>query len=141
MDNIRAMLKKRWPVIAVVGLVLVLVFEAQYFIVTVESYYSQGELRPTYRHQEETVQLSGKTKRQMVSDTAPTIDSIQLWMTFDYINVVFKLPSGYMKDILGISDAQYPNIRLDTYSRRTHIDPEVLLKTVKQYIGTYNKTH
>lgn len=142
MDSIRTTLKKHWVVIAVTGLLVVLIFEARYFIITVQSYYSQGELRPVYHHQRPTVQQGASTvKKEATPESAPSISSIQLWMTFDYINVVFNLPKNYLKDILGLNDSQYPNIRLDTYASRSNIDSQVLLKTVKQYIVVYNQTH
>lgn len=142
MDSIRTTLKKHWVVIAVTGLLVVLIFEGRYFIITVQSYYSQGELRPVYHHQRPTEQQGTSTaKKETTTENAPSISSIQLWMTFDYINVVFNLPQNYLKDILGLSDSQYPNIRLDTYASRTNIDSQVLLKTVKQYIVVYNQTH
>ena len=37
--------------------------------------------------------------------TINDVNRIQNWMTFDYINKVFKLPSDYLKNNLNISDS------------------------------------
>ena len=39
---------------------------------------------------------------------------VRSWMTFDYLNRVFRLPPGYLKDALHISDARYPHLSLET---------------------------
>ncbi len=147
--DIRTALKKHWTVIAIIGLIFVLFFEAQYFIHSVEHFYSQGELRPMYRHRETEIvpQASPSAKATIATvknvTVTPTLNasSIQLWMTFDYINVVCKLPTNYLKDILGANDPRYPNVRLDTYATRSGIDPQVLLRTVQQYVASYQNTH
>ena len=147
--DIRTTLKKRWTVIVITGLALVLFFEAQYFIHSVQSFYSQGELRPVYRrHETETVPVASPAQQATIATTrsvtvteTPDVDTIRLWMTFDYINVVFRLPNDYLKQILGINDPQYPNVRLDTYAKRSSISPEVLLNTVQQYTASYINNH
>ncbi len=139
MDTLRTFLKRHWIVLVTLVLAIVLIFEARYFIATVQTYYSNGELRTDYYHPygNGSVPLPSIIQR---NPHAPTIDSIEPWMTFDYINVVFKLPQNYLKNILGINDSQYPNIRLDTYAKRSNINPDLLLSVVKQYITTY-KSH
>ena len=34
------------------------------------------------------------------------------WMTFDYINRAFKLPSDYLRDYLKITDSRYPRLTI-----------------------------
>ena len=47
---------------------------------------------------------------------APAIDreinSLQSWMTFDYINHLFILPSEYLRTTLAITDARYPRMTI-----------------------------
>jgi hypothetical protein len=59
-------------------------------------------------------------------------------MTFDYLNVIFKLPKNYLKETLIIEDNRYPNIRLDHYAKRHNINPTFFLNQVEQAIINYN---
>jgi hypothetical protein len=132
MKSFKHWLKKHWVVIFLIVIILALFFTIRYFIYSLEKSYTEGELHTPYYHHR------GSNKAQSQS-AAPevSINDIQAWMTFDYVNVVFKLPKDYLKNILGINDARYPNIRIDRYGRDYHIDQTVLLTTIKKYITTY----
>ncbi|MDB5188547.1 MAG: hypothetical protein JWM92_145 [Candidatus Nomurabacteria bacterium] len=85
-----------------------------------------GELQPTYV-------LHGPVIHHPV-----TVDTITPWMTFDYLNLVFRLPSTYLQNTLAITDAQYPNVTINAYARRHHINRMLLLQNVKQAITSYS---
>jgi hypothetical protein len=131
MKSIRLFFKKHWPFFAIVALLIGLFFTLTYFIHNIELSYSQGELRPEYHPLH-------PTKILPLQDHQLQINDIQPWMTFDYVNVVFKLPKNYLKDILGISDQRYPNLRIDTYSKETNFNKPLLLQTIKKYTASYN---
>jgi len=61
-------------------------------------------------------------------------ESIKPWMTFNYINVVFKLEPTYLKNILNINDKRYPDIRIDNYSRRLNKDQTSTIKEIEKAI-------
>ena len=65
------------------------------------------------------------------------VNNITAWMTFDYINVIFKLDPTYLKDTLMIDDTRYPNIRIDKYAKRHNINNQVFLRVTQQLITNY----
>ncbi len=65
------------------------------------------------------------------------IDLIEEWMTFDYINKIFGLPSDYVKTQLQITDSRYPRISLSGYARNQHIDVATLLNSVADAVRNY----
>ncbi len=82
-----------------------------------------GELRPQ----------SALTRGQ------PPTSSIAIgsWMTFNYLNVVFKLPPDYLRQQLAITDNRYPNVSIDAYSRRNHLDSQAVLLSIQKAIDSY----
>ena len=61
-----------------------------------------------------------------------TIDAIQPWMTFGYINFVLKLPPNYLQDALTISDPRYPNIQISLYAKENNESVSDLVNRVTQ---------
>ena len=57
---------------------------------------------------------------------------IQPWMTFQYVNFVFKLPPNYLADALVLTDPRYPKVQIGRYAR-THALP---LATFVQEVQT-----
>lgn len=70
------------------------------------------------------------------SDTITAAD-IQPWMTFSYINFVFKLPPGYLQSALAITDSRYPNIQIARYVRLQRLSLEQFLLEVRQAVGQH----
>lgn len=66
------------------------------------------------------------------------INSIEPWMTFSYINIVFKINPDYLKNALVISDSRYPNIRIDTYAKKNNMYPLYLLQNIEKEITNYS---
>ena len=52
---------------------------------------------------------------QKFPKTASDVDSIQTWMTFDYMNRIFILPPNYLKTKLEITDTRYPRLTLQRF--------------------------
>ncbi|HTH93026.1 MAG TPA: hypothetical protein VL576_00910 [Candidatus Paceibacterota bacterium] len=137
MTRAKRFLQRYWIVITVVLLVAALCWSVWYFIYSFRTSYSEGELRPMYHsyiynHSDRNDRGSSQQQQHQLS-----ADDIQSWMTFDYINVVFKIPKDYFKNIFGITDSRYPNIRIDTYARDYSINPLVMISTVRYYINAY----
>ncbi len=63
--------------------------------------------------------------------------TIEDWMTFNYLNVVFKLPSGYLKTALSIQDSRYPDISIRQYAEYIGVDPAAFLAQVQHTLATY----
>jgi hypothetical protein len=69
--------------------------------------------------------------------TASESNLIRSWMTFEYINTLFKLPSDYLKNNLGITDAHYPKISIRALARNTHVNESLLLSEVQESVKMY----
>lgn len=123
--------KKLLEKITVVLLALLCIVSGWFFIYSLKKFYIAGELRPAY----------SLRKKTFVPPPADVAD-IRTWMTFNYVNVVFKLPPTYLQQQLGITNRYYPNIRIDTYAKYTHMNPKTLLVAVQSAISTYQtSTH
>jgi hypothetical protein len=66
-----------------------------------------------------------------------TVEKIQPWMTFDYLNHVFNLPADYLKNQLHIQDPHYPNVSLTRYAKQQGTSVSELLKSVQQAIRSH----
>lgn len=62
---------------------------------------------------------------------------ISPWMTFDYINKVFDLPSNYLEQNLQIHDSKYPFVTIQRYSKNSNIDSSVLIESIRKDIKQY----
>ncbi len=65
---------------------------------------------------------------------------IQYWMTFDYLNKIFNLPTNYLQTTLGINDRRYPVITISHYSRENHLGLDILVLQIKAAIVNYLST-
>lgn len=138
----KAWLRKHWLVVTGVLMLTILALAIRAFIFNLEFSYFEGELHKPevpVRTQQKAMVASAPVDtipQQKVAKPA-LVSAIQPWMTFDYVNVVYKLPQHYMKDILGINDSRYPNIRIDSYAKQSSIDTELLVTTVRTYVTQY----
>lgn len=62
---------------------------------------------------------------------------IRSWMTFDYINRVFALPSGYLEKQLQVTDSRYPHLTLATYASSKKIDQSLFTNDVENVVQNY----
>ena len=69
----------------------------------------------------------------------PTSDTgvIRSWMTFDYINKLFNLPTDYLKTKLNVSDPNYPQITVYGYAKKEKIDQTTFIDKVINAVGEY----
>ena len=64
-----------------------------------------------------------------------TVDNIESWMTFGFLNRSFNLPPEYLKNALGITDSKYPTITLNRWAKESSIKPADLLEETKLLIN------
>lgn len=71
-----------------------------------------------------------------------SIDSgaIASWMTFDYLNIVFKLPPDYLKNELNITDARYPRLTIKRLAVDRKANAALILTGVKAAVQTFLST-
>ena len=93
------------------------------------------DLRDTYQTGDTFLQYQqGRMVR--VRDIVTPME-IQPWMTFSYINFVFKLPENYLKTVLSVNDARYPNMQMTRYVRMNHLNSAQFLLQVRQAVSEY----
>ena len=109
---------------------LLIIILVVFCVLEVHSIFS--EIKSSYTVNDSYVQYRyGKIMR--VPDV-PTVNDIAPWMTFNYINFVFKLSPDYLKNTLTISDTRYPNIQIRTYAKTNKIDQVLLIEKIKEAI-------
>jgi hypothetical protein len=69
--------------------------------------------------------------------TAQNADLIEDWMTFDYINHLFKIPADYFKTTLSITNARYPRLTIAHFASETHIQASDALISVQNAVRAY----
>lgn len=67
--------------------------------------------------------------------TANDVNIIQPWMTFDYVNKIFALPTDYLKTALTITDSRYPKMTITGYIRTNRLNLNTFLSQLKQTIS------
>jgi hypothetical protein len=137
----KSFLKRHWITILLIILLVILTFTIRGFIFSFKESYSEGDFHPVHTVQPQQKTMNVTARAQPTVAKRPSVTAIQPWMTFDYVNVVYKLPKNYMKDILGVNDTRYPNIRIDAYAEQSSIDTDLLLTTIRTYITNYQNQH
>ena len=66
-----------------------------------------------------------------------SVAQVEPWMTFSYLNVVFKLPGSYLQKSLLISDKRYPNISIRSYAGSSHETTTQAIEKIQQAILTF----
>ena len=69
--------------------------------------------------------------------TASDVTIIRSWMTFDYINKLFNIPSDYLKNTLSISDSSYPQLSLYSYANYQHVNVTTVVSEVESSTRDY----
>jgi hypothetical protein len=59
------------------------------------------------------------------------------WMTFDYINRLFKLPPEFLKTSLVVTDSRYPQISISGYARSEGMNATVFIGEVQSDLRDY----
>lgn len=104
------------------------------------------QLVRVYRHnaRAETVSTERATFTTLLSHHAPLTAAntsyIQTWMTFDYVNTIYKLPPIYLQNALSITDTHYPHISITRYARENKMTSVAFLDQVKTAVGAYGTT-
>lgn len=75
--------------------------------------------------------------KQTQTTSVKDIESIDSWMTFQYINLIFNLPDDYLKKQLGIQEKKYPNIPIGKYVKNNKLDKMLFIKNLKEAVHAY----
>ena len=69
--------------------------------------------------------------------TIGDVGIIAPWMTFDYINKLFKLPPDYLKTSLNISSSKYPQISISGYAKSDGVAKTIIVSEVQAALRNY----
>jgi len=69
--------------------------------------------------------------------TANDVGLIRPWMTFDYVNRLFKVPPDYLKTRLNISNTRYPQLSISGYAKYNHLDITAFMSEVTGALHDY----
>ena len=117
--------KHFWRIIFII-LLFALIVLLSWFIVDIESLYQSGALRPTRGFH-----------RIYIPEQLSNPDQIQSWMTFSYINHIFRLPSDYLSTSLTIQESRYPNLTISRYAKTKNLNDLDFLKQVQGSVNQY----
>jgi hypothetical protein len=114
---------------ALMALLVVIILATSYSLVTgVRGLRTSGQLA-AHRHLRDLLTRTFTAK--------PDIASISDWMTFDYLNRIFKLPPTYLKDVLNITDARYPRLSIRRYAATDLLNSSAAVQDVRAAIRNY----
>jgi hypothetical protein len=69
---------------------------------------------------------------------APVV--VRSWMTFEYLNKLFALPTDYLQTQLQISNTSYPRLTISSYAKAANLDEAVLIGQVDTAIENFVAT-
>ncbi len=81
-------------------------------------------------------------KNKQASKTSLSdIEYIDTWMTFQYVNFIFKMPDDYLKNGLNIKNNNYPNLPIGRYIKNEKLDKTVVINRIKVLVREYIHLH
>jgi hypothetical protein len=104
-------------ILCIVCIALILFFAKDIF-----SAYKKGTLFP---------------RRRYVKNGLSTATSVQPWMTFGYVNVIYHLPPSFLKEKLEITNPHYPNIQIGHYAKSEGLTNQEIQLRVNEVVKTY----
>lgn len=116
--------------IGILCIALLFIVVLLWFISSTKELYRSGQLLPQYHMHGNTDHIHPMMNVRMI---AP-------WMTFNYLNIVFRLPPDYLQNTFSITDPRYPNIRLDYYIKHNNLDTQTFIQNIGQAITSYTVT-
>jgi hypothetical protein len=72
--------------------------------------------------------------------TVNSVTMVRSWMTFDYINQLFGIPSDFLKAQMSIADSRYPKLTLSGYAKTEHVTSVTIVNEVEAAIQNYFAT-
>ena len=131
-DNIKLILKRIPLMLAIIALSIILLI---FSFVLIKNLHAVSREEVFIQHRNVAGILFNRQKSGAI--TVADVSYIDYWMTFRYINTIFKLPDNYLKDYLSIANKTYPNISLGKYASLNKIERTMFIAKVKQAVGAY----
>ena len=80
-------------------------------------------------------------RRPLHAPLLSDVDTLQSWMTFEYLNDSFQLSPEYLKTKFSISSTLYPRISIRRAAKTVHKDEHIYLEEIKAAIREYLQNH
>ena len=122
-----------WHTLILAILVLFVACMAFLFIRDVFFMRQHGALTPQHRPKD-ILSLIGPRRSIHFTTATTSVDTIQDWMTFGYLNQTFHLPISYLQTKLSIIDTRYPNMSIRQYAKDIQQTSTSTLETVKNAV-------
>lgn len=116
--------RRKIRIFIVIILAILTIGASLWFIYNFKYLEKEGSLKVEHRFKDKSTFVNKRI----------AIDNIKPWMTFNYLNVIFKLNPIYLKNSLNITDSRYPNIRIDQYTRKNNLNPFSYIEKIKSVI-------
>lgn len=68
---------------------------------------------------------------------ASDVTLMRSWMTFDYLNKLFKLPPNYLQSALGIADPRYPRLTVSGWAKGAKLDSTTAMSRLQDVVRNY----
>jgi hypothetical protein len=85
----------------------------------------------------QTLRDGGNLRSHQAQVAIVKTNQIERWMTFDYINRSFRLPSDYLKNELLITSVKYPRVTLGRVASAQGVQTDEFVERVKHSIEHY----
>jgi hypothetical protein len=119
--------ENKWRTGVAVALFLVIIFTVFSIESNIDATMNLGALAPqNYLHHP-------ALNRSIPPDPSAIAD----WMTFDYLNKVFKMPPEYLKNAMNILNAKYPRLTVRRFAADNSISPALALTQVKVAVQSF----
>ena len=69
--------------------------------------------------------------------TGAEAGSVQVWMTFEYVDRAFSLPPAYLQASLDITDSRFPRITVAEYAKDAGLSDAAALSKVQAAVSAY----
>jgi hypothetical protein len=119
--------------VIIVSLLIIIILSAFYIFYSIRYL---GTTQTNFRviHSNRLAQMINKNHKTLTSNE---VGMIQGWMTFDYVNVLFKLPKNYLKDSLKINNSAYPKIIINRYAKSIGTSTNAFIGDLRSSVFDY----
>ena len=125
--------------ILIVVLSMLLLITSALFVWDIYNFQQNQMLVPRHRARD-LVAFIRAQGRAIASSNPATAKNVQPWMTFDFLNKTYRLPTSYLRSTLNITDARYPNLSISRYAFSKRESTSSTIAAVEAAIRTYAAT-
>ncbi len=111
---------KKWQVVVILGLFAVIVIFCAKTI-----------------HEYRGLHKEGLSIRKMTKSHS---SDIRPWMTFEYVNTVFNIPSSFLEKSLAIDDTRYPKLVISNFAKDRKVSEKEVISQIRNAVREYKRS-